>query len=266
MGTTVMAMWANKGGTGKTLYATHSGAVAIGDGLSACVVNLDVQPDGMRRSGAYRDEDDWYMDDRVQSDDGYEVIYSAHRVPSQIPGADLILADLPPGGAAVQLVAPDVWVCPTGTLDAVDNLRMAIPELKQQGPVIVVLLTGHDAGGDAAGRRVAEAAASLSDVLLWPDVVPYSRLIAQAAAERQMVWRLPGSAGLAGPETMGEACLGLVRFAQDVAAHRTTDMGQLQRRMERCATSAHGSMTKNLQQQGAAMNSTSVTSIHQRSG
>jgi len=266
MGTTVMAMWANKGGTGKTLYATHSASVAAGDGLSACVVNLDVQPDGMRRAGAHRDENDWYMDDRVRSEDGYEVIYSAHRVPSQVPGADMILADLPPGGAAVRLVAPDVWVCPTGTLDAVDNLRMAIPELKQQGPVIVVLLTGHDAGGDAAGRRIAEAASELPGVLLWPVEVPYSRLIAQAAAERQMVWRLQDSAGMSGPETMSEACLGLVRFAQDVAAHRTTDLGQLQRRMERCADSACGGMTKNLRRLAKVMDDTTVTPMRRRSG
>jgi hypothetical protein len=260
-----IAMWANKGGTGKTLYSTHAAAVAAGDGNTACVVNLDVQPDAMRRAGEHRDEDDWYIDDRVQSADGYEVIYSSLRVPSSVPGADLILADLPPGGAAVRLVAPDVWVCPTGTLDAVDNLRMATPELQQQCPVIVVLLTGHDAGGAVSGRRVAEAALALPDVLVWPVAVPFSRLIAKAAAERTLVWRVSGSEGMAGPEVLGEACLGITRFAQEVAADRTTDQGRLQALTERCAASARGQVPKTLHNLNEIMSTQAVTPIR-RSG
>ena len=265
MSATTIAMWANKGGCGKTLCSTHAAAVAVGAGNSACVVNLDVQADAMRRAGEHRDEDDWYMDDKVQSPDGYEVIYSAHRVPSRVPGADLILADLPPGGAAVRLVAPDVWVCPTGTLDAVDNLRMAAPELQQQCPVIVVLLTGHDAGGAVAGRRVAEAALTLPDVLVWPVVVPYSRLIAKSAAERVLVWRLSGSEGMAGPEVLGEACLGITRFAQQVAAARTTDGGRLQARAQRCAASASGQVPKTLRQLNEIVSARTVTPMRRSS-
>jgi hypothetical protein len=235
----IAAFWCPKGAQGKTLHSTHLAGAAAALGRRAVVVNLDVQADTMRRAGGEQARDEsWYMDDVAETEGGYQAIYSASRVPTRLPGADVIAADMPPSPSAIRLCAPDTWIVPVRQRDAVDNLRDALPILREQCPVVVVLLTGHDGGGLDVAMTIESEVGRLPGVIVWPEQVRYARGIARSPDLRRLVWNLPDCAGTYGSEAMWTAARGLLHFIEAVAANRTADRTVLLDLAGRCAAEA----------------------------
>lgn len=204
---TLVAVFNNKGGIGKTTFSAHLAIYAASHRIRTLAIGLDRQGDLVRWLA--KGDHDLSSQTYFEYNDYLSVLYSPMMLPSaeDMANYEFIVADCPPNIEVIDTVTADIWLVPLDGRLAMENLGNIYHALRAAEGNIMLVLNRCDMIGKRALEGLKHAAHQIPHATVRKKPIPSSAAIAKAAEYFRPAWEVPYGKGTYGDKALRSLCV-----------------------------------------------------------